>query len=432
MIKAQRLSIRLGNRLPFYYGWVIWGAATLGIIATAPGQSFTVSLFIDHFIADFGLDRTTVSSLYSLGTFIGALSLTWVGRKIDQYGNRRGTLVIAALFAVALSLWSSVGGIPGLLVGFIAIRGLGQGSLSLSSSTLIAQWFRYRRGFMMSLSLIAFALFQRFYVPWLQSILEIYDWRQVWPMLSLGVALLVLPLTWLLVRDRPEDMGLLPDGAVKEVDDSAAKFDDEDNWTLREAMRTPIFWVFIGARLLPPAWATGLILHQLSLFESLGHGPHVAAEVYGNMALITAGVSLIAGYIVDRWRPGRALTLQLVGLIGAMYMATFMFEGWQLLIYALSLGVVMGSGGAFDGAVWANLFGRKYQGSIRGFATTGMVAGSAIGPVIFSLNYDLAGNYETVLWLGIGLTAIAIILSLLVPEPGHRSESNVVEQHPAG
>ena len=91
---------RLVSASPVYYGWIVWMVALVGVICSAPGQSFSVSLFIDFFIEDFGLDRTTVSGLYGAGTFIASLSLTWVGRQLDRWGNRRMGTAIGAIFAV--------------------------------------------------------------------------------------------------------------------------------------------------------------------------------------------------------------------------------------------------------------------------------------------------------------------------------------------
>jgi len=222
----------LVNKSPVFYGWVIWGAATLSLLATSPGQSFSVSLFIDHYIADFNLSRTYVSGLYGVGTFLSALSLTWVGQQIDRHGNRIVSTLIAGLFAIALLACSLLTGPVSILISFIAIRGLGQGSLGLASSTSIAEWFQSRRGFVMGLSIVVFALFQRLYLPWLQRTIDITSWRQTWTLLGGGMALLVLPLTWFLMRDHPEDFGLRPDGGK-----NAEKVDtlqQENNFTLQD------------------------------------------------------------------------------------------------------------------------------------------------------------------------------------------------------
>src|SRR5688572_31315245 len=102
---APRYS-RLVNGSPVYYGWIVWCVATIGWIATSPGQAFSISLFVDSFVQDFGLDRTSISALFALGTLTGAVCLTWIGRCIDRYGNRKMAVVIAAAFAVALVAWS--------------------------------------------------------------------------------------------------------------------------------------------------------------------------------------------------------------------------------------------------------------------------------------------------------------------------------------
>lgn len=420
-------AAQLVRRSPIYYGWIIWVVATIGMLATAPGQSFTVSLFIDHFISDFSLDRTTVASIFGLGTALAALSLTWVGRQIDLYGNRRMSLIVIVLFAAALALWSLVAGPLGLLLGFIAIRGLGQGSLSLVNSTAIAQWFRRRRGRMMSLSIVAFGLFQSVYVPWLQSLLEIHNWRHVWLILAACVVGITLPLSWLLLRDRPEDFGLLPDGDSQSLNHETAgtPADLEDNWTLREALHTGIFWVFVMGRILSPAWGTGLIFHQISVFQSLGYDATTATQVYSLFTIISAGVSLIAGYLIDRFRPGHIMIAQISTMMAALAMAAVMTEAWMLVVYALAFGFTMGNGGVFDGSVWTNLFGRLHQGAIRGFVSTAMVMGTALGPVMFGISYDLSGSYTPVLLLGIGLAIIPLILSFFVKLPHHSPEITV-------
>jgi len=393
----------------------VWGIATLGLSATSPGQSFSVSLFIDHYIADFGLSRTTVSGLYGIGTFLAALSLTWVGRQIDRRGNRLAGTVIAGLFALALLACSLIMGPVTILISFIAIRGLGQGSLGLTSSTAIAEWFNARRGFVMGLSLVCFALFQRLYLPWLQSYIDAHSWRQSWLLLGGVVGVVVLPLTWLLMRDRPEDFGLWPDGTKEDV--ASQTPDSNGDWTLTEAMHTPIFWTFIAGRALSSAWGTGLIFHQISLFENLGHTPLKAAETFGYGALVIAASTLFAGWLIDRLRPNSVMALQLSGLMAANGLATSMTPEVLLLVYALTFGFFMGIGSVFDGTVWATLFGRKHQGTIRGFVATAMVAGTSIGPIVFGLAYDQLGSYNAVLWSGVVLAAVVSFLSLAAPQP---------------
>lgn len=405
---------------PVYYGWVVLFVAIIGIIATSPGQSFTVSLFMDSFIEDFGLSRTVVSALFSTGTFIGSLSLTFVGRMIDKYGNRKMAVVIAALFATVLVLFSFVNGPITLLFGFLGIRMLGQGSMGLVNTTVIVEWFKRLRGRVMSIVFVSFSLFQWAYVPFMQRQLEVIDWRTMWVYLGIAVASVTIPLAWIFMRNTPEEHGLLPDGddiRKKKKNDELALL--EDNWTLAEVLKNPTFWTFIFGRIISPAWGTGLILHQISIFAELGYSARVAAETYATITIMTALFSLIFGVLVDRLRPGVVMALQLGALIVSMILAMQMTTPILLWVYAISFGVMMGGGGVFDGAVWVNLFGRKHQGSIRGFVSTSMVTGTAIGPILFGLSLDVMGSYSPVLWLGVILATIGLIGALIMPLPQH-------------
>ena len=412
---------RLVAASPIYYGWIVWLVAVIGAICSSPGQSYSVSLFMDFFIEDFGLDRTTVSSLYGAGTFIASLSLTWVGRQIDHWGNRRMGSAIGLAFACILVLCSLINGPIMLFFAFIAIRGLGQGSLVLSSSTAVTNWFRFRRGRMMALLALALALFQGLYVNLLRLLLETMDWRQVYIVLGLGVAALAVPAFALLMRDKPEDHGLSPDNVSQESDDVLTP--DEDNWTLAEAIRTPMLWVLMLSRMLPSAWGTGLILHQVSLFAGLNHSAQVATETFALVSLFTAGASLLAGYLVDRLKASYIVVLQMLALFAATMLAMSMRDTPLLVAYALAFGLGMGIGYVFDGAVWPNLFGRKYQGQIRGFVYTATIIGSAIGPALFGLSYDYAGGYDLVLWLGAALCFVVLALAIVTPQPKRRAQA---------
>ena len=415
---------RLVAASPFFYGWVVWLVALIGSICSSPGQSFSVSLFMDFFIEDFGLDRTTVSGLYGAGTFVASLGLTWVGRRIDAIGNRRVGVAIGLLFAIVLALCSLINGPVMLFFAFAGMRGLGQGALTLVSTTAVANWFRQHRGRMMALLALAFALFQGLYVNLLRLLLETTDWRSVFVVLGFAVMALVVPAFGLLMRSRPEPYGLMPDNAAGGGNESNAdEGDNEDNWMLKEALRTPILWVFIAARILPSAWGTGLILHQVSIFAVLDHSAQVATETFAMISLFAAASALLAGYLIDRFKPSYVAALQMLALLCASALAMIMREPHQLIAYALAFGLGMGIGYVFDGAVWPNLFGRQFQGEIRGFVYTSSVIGSALGPALFGLSYDLSGGYQAVLWLGAGLCLLVLLAALLTPPPRRKAAS---------
>lgn len=87
-------------KTPFYYGWVVLVVAALGLFFSGPGQTYSVSIFIDHYISKFGWSRSLISSFYSIATLISGLILTFVGKYIDKLGHRKMTTIISVLFAL--------------------------------------------------------------------------------------------------------------------------------------------------------------------------------------------------------------------------------------------------------------------------------------------------------------------------------------------
>ncbi|MBC8170905.1 MAG: MFS transporter [Anaerolineae bacterium] len=410
------------DRSPVYYGWVVWLIATVGILTTTPAQNFTVAQFIDYMIRDFGIDRSTLSLLFSVGTLIGAFCLTWVGRRIDRHGNRLTGVAISSLFAIALVIFSMVTTPLMLMIVFIAVRGLGQGSLWLVNSTAISQWFSRRCGFMMSLTLLIFALFQMAYVPWLQYQLEVHDWREMWVFLGTIVGCITVPVTWALMRNRPEDFGLLPDG-IRNLDPEETRplSSDDLSWTLQEAKRTSIFWIFVFGRLIAPMLGSGLIFHQVSIFAVNGYSAEVTAHNYAIISIVNAVSSIICGLIVNRLKPHTLLAVQMLALIVTLLAAIVMSNPVMVVLFAVGCGVLFGSAGIFDGAVWSSLFGRQYQGTIRGFVVMITIVGAAIGPVIFGFSYDHLGSYTPALLLGVAMCLIALVLSMVARVPAPKS-----------
>ncbi len=418
------------NRSPVYYGWIVWLAATVAFSATMPGQTASISRFNEFWIAEFGLDnRSTISALYGVGTFIASLTLTFVGNRVDKHGTRFMSIVIGVLFVLALLYMSLVNNLAMLMVGFFLIRGLGQGSLFLIGSTAVANWFQRMRGRVMAFALIGFSLFQRWYIPFIQGLLETYGWRTVWLILAAGIAVIALPMLGLLLRETPELFGVLPDGdkPSKIRDEAMTDADDTDfpvgavpevNYPLRDVVRLPIFWVFAYGGMMSPAFLTGIIFHQESLFAGAGYDADVAAEWLANGLLLAGFATLLAGFLIDRLRPSYVRVLELAALASILVLSAFIGVGaWTLPLWAVLLAMSNGMGSVFDGAVYANLFGRRHLGEIRGFVQTLGVTGTAAGPLLLSLSFDATGTYTVSLLVGAVAVMVPMVAAFFVTQP---------------
>jgi len=125
--------------------------AALAYFFSGPGQTYSISIFIDHYIENFGWSRSLVSTLYSAGTLVSGLILTFMGKNIDKFGHRK-MIVIISIFLGLAAVWMSFVSTPVmLLIGFFLMRFFGQGSLGLWPQTLVPHWFRSKRGLAMSI-----------------------------------------------------------------------------------------------------------------------------------------------------------------------------------------------------------------------------------------------------------------------------------------
>ncbi len=421
----------LVHRFPFFYGWVIAVVATLGIIMTNPGQTPVISIFIDRFIEDLAISRSLISTLYLVGTVIGGLTLSLWGRQIDRRGSRIMTGVIAALLGLACFYMRFVQNAVMLGFGFVLLRMLGQGGLSLVSRNVINQWWVRRRGLVIGVTGVAASLVGMGLFPnVVHALLERYQWSTTYTILGGALVFGMVPIALLLLRDRPEPFGLHPDGEPlgdEEEADADASGDANPqslkpsrDWTLESAIRTPAFWVVAASFFASAMLGTGLFFHMVDIFDSRGLGPDVAAAVYAPISVTSAVVYLGAGYLADRLPMRYLMSASMVALTLVMVMAQLFNSVPLAIAYGILTGVNSGLSQTIGSVVWADYFGRRHLGAIAGFASTISVIGSALGPLPLGLARDLLGDYSTALLIEAALPIALAIANLAIGRPTRR------------
>ena len=401
---------KLVEATPFYYGWVILAIGTLGGIMTSPGQTYAFSAFLDHFIADLGLSRSLVSTLYTVGTLTASFVLPFVGRQFDLRGARLLTVVVSLLLGLACIYMSLVRNAVMLGIGFFLLRQLGQGSLSLVSRNVINIWWVRRRGLVMGIGGVAGALLSGLFPYIINTLIPLYGWRWTYVALGASLILFMLPLGWIFVRDRPEDHGLQPDGAVAAGDDGAAAEGPlENNWTRAQALRTPVFWLVSAGLASMSMLNTGLTFHLFSVFEDSGLSSAVAASVFVPIAATGAVVQLLGGLAIGRIPIRFLLALSLLLMALNLVLAPALDSLGMAYFFGLCMGIQGGLEAIVSGVIFANFFGRRHLGSIVGLASTLLVAASALGPMPIGVARDLLGGYGAVLN---GFAAVPLALSV--------------------
>ncbi len=400
---------------PVPYAWVVLGAAMATMIMTIPGQTVGVSVFLDPIIDDLGLSRSVVSGLYTVGTLLGSLSLPFIGRFVDRRGPRLSVGLIAAAFAAACVLMSGVTGLVTLAIGFVLIRALGQGSLSLVSQHVVALWFVRRRGFAIGLLGLGMATATAFVPGLLESLASAVGWRSSYAILAAVVAAVALPLGVAFFRGQPEAYGQVPDGARARAGTPPPP-PRESNLSLAQARRTGAFWIVAAGDMAIAALSTGLIFHHFDILQLAGVDRAEAATVFVPIGLVSAAATLAAGVLLDRVPPRFVLAAMLAAQAAALVLATVVGPGGALL-YGATLGIASGIRGAVSGSTYAYYFGRRHIGAIKGFATTLNVAGTAIGPLLFAIGRDLTGTYAGVLIASAAVPTLLAAVSLRIRPP---------------
>ncbi|ANU23747.1 MFS transporter [Planococcus donghaensis] len=410
---------------PFYYGWVIVILAGLSHFFSGPGQTYSNAIFIDYYIEEFGWSRSTVSGIYSSATLLAGFLLFIIGRMIDKVGARKMAIAVSLILAAASIFNSFVVNWVMLFMGFFAIRLFGQGSMTLVPNALVPQWFIQKRGRALGLAalggMIGSAAFPLINV-WL---IEAYGWRTTWQILGASILVIFTPLAYFFIRNRPEDIGLLPDnGPSAREEDRQKPLSSDISWTVKEAKKTRSFWLLLFCVVVPALVNTGMTFHLVSIFSIQSLAPETAATVLSLMAIIGFPVTFLAGYLLDKIRVQWMLAFVFVGEIASIFLLkeADLFSG--AILFAVVWGFMLGIERVTLSVVWPNYFGRQYLGSITGISMAFMVVGSALGPLPFGLFYDFFGGYKEVLWAIMIFPLLGIVAALLANPPEKKEIEN--------
>ncbi|NNL96655.1 MAG: MFS transporter [Acidimicrobiia bacterium] len=398
-----------------FVGWRIVVLATITAAMTGPGQTIGVSVFVDPLIEDLSLTRSQVSTAYLIGTLLGALALPSVGHWVDRLGARRAMTFIGLGFGAGLTAMSGVGGFVTLAIGFTLIRWLGQGSLSLVSTVAVTHWFERRRGVVFGVMMTAVSALMALTPVLLNLAIEAYSWRTAWLLAAAAVWLVVVPIGYFGIVDRPAHVGQHVDGdpVPPLADDSMAV----RSHSRREAVGESRFWLLSLTVATTAMLVTALNFHQISILGEAGLTATEAATMFLPQVIGAILAGLAVGALSDRIAV-RFLLAASMGLLAAALMLIQIVEpGWQVVLYAVTLGAAAGAQRPLAATVFPRWFGLANIGAIQGVSTFIGVGSSAIGPVAFSVARSGIGEYRTTALLFAVVPLLIGIASLTVTEP---------------
>jgi MFS family permease len=398
------------TRLPFFYGWVIVVVVliTMGIAVNA---RTAFSLLFPPILDEFGWPRGVTAGAFSFGFIVSAILSPALGKLMD----RRGPLIVNELGVVLISIGLMLATFVQQPWQLYATLGLlvGSGSVCLGytgQGLFLPNWFVRNRGLAMSLAFSGVGVGSMILLPWLQVLITRAGWRSACLALGIVVLALLLPLN-LLVRRRPEDVGLHPDGASSAhaaANDRSANIVDHDwvaiDWTLGKAVRTARFWwIAVGYFWALFVWYA-VQVHQTKYLAEIGFSPAIAAWALGGVSLAGIPGQIALGHLSDSigrefvWTIGSlgfTVTFILLLLLRASPTPTLLY----LMIAAqgaLGYGIT-----SVIGAIPAEIFQGRHYGTIFGTLMLASIAGGAAGPWLTGVLHDASGSYTSAFWISI-------------------------------
>ena len=417
-MKRNHLAKKINKVL--FYGWVIIAFSALATFFSSPGQTYSISAFIDSYIEEFGFSRTLISTIYSVATVISGTLLVFMGKAVDRFGQRIMLIIAGIMLSLACLFNSFIINIPMIFFGFFFLRYFGQGSLSLIPGSLVPQWFVKHRALAISLlslgNIVGNMLAPRINIYFITT----YGWNTAWRVWSLLLIVLFVPLMWIFIVNKPENIGLLPDNSpVKsQLDiDNELELTALSSFTLNGALKTKEFW-FVGIiSMISPMISTGMMFHMYSILSGKGISATSTAGIIGLVALPGLIMPIIASTIIDKFRSKYIIFTTLLFIALDLVLMLFVNSIIMASIFLIIYGFFSNVQNITLNVIWVRYFGRLHLGSIRGAATVFSVIGSAFGTVPFGLSYDMTGSYANA-FIGMAIaTCIGMVMALSIKKP---------------
>jgi OFA family oxalate/formate antiporter-like MFS transporter len=434
----DRLVRRLANGR-VYYGWYIVGVVlATGIPRVGLNGSF-FGIFLKPMSEEFGWTRAETTGAVTIGTLIAAGLAFGLGRVLDRFGPRwmmAGGLALLAASYFGLARVNS-------LLAFYAIYPVGRSMMQSATGhtlmyALVSKWFIRRRATAISAATMGGYIGGVLLAPVTQAIIDSSGWRDAWTFFGVLTLVIALFPAILLLRRIPEDLGLLPDGDLREsvevasagstvdthperVATEAPKPVEELSLRLGEAMRTPTFWFLTLMITVNSVATTGITFHMVPHYSDVGISDAAAA---GSISFLTIGAIasvFVWGFFADRMGAKRVLLV----VIGTLWLGALLVANATTAMTAYISAGVFGLGmagyGLLSEVVWADFFGREHLGSIRGVTMMFQLMGNASGSLIAAFLFDWRGDYGSAFNVILVLFAVSFLMLVLSKRPRLRT-----------
>jgi MFS family permease len=384
-----------------FYGWTmlatLWGIVflNLGFPAYGPAVINPAMARVE------GLNRETLGNMLAVYMIMSGLPGPLVAWSINRLGVRK-TLLLGSCFTIAGSLLMAtvVTTGPGAMLcyGLLVGSGVATGAVMAAQAGL-ARWFVRRRSLALSVLYSAGAIGGFVAAPLLDWLISATGtWRAGWWLLA-ALSTTAAGIALVFVRERPEDLGQLADGFGppladgQKPADTRPKFVSRREWTFREAVRHPSYWLLLGSLIGGSGGYTLFLAHGVVHLQDLGHSARIGAWAVGIVTISGLIAKLILATFGDRIDP-RYIYALFVAVFGAgLVIVVNAHALWQVFLFAICIGIGFGGGVVCLMAVLSNYFGTGAFASLAGLAIAINTTLSAIAPKVAGRLFDQGIGY---------------------------------------
>ncbi len=420
----------------FYYGWVIVACAWLANFTTTSANPLVFSFFLFPMAETLGVQPSDLVWGITIRSVAGGLFAPYLGRIIDRHGSRWPGTLAGVIVGATLIGFSTISNIWMLYALFFVSGLTGFSIFGGNVLTIVppANWFVAKRGRAISIAgsgqlvgSAASAIAAAYFIRW-------FGWQNAWAIFGVIAFLGVTPAYAIFMRRRPEDLGLLPDGAsAEEAAAIAAKptavverGKERYEFTVGEAMRTPVLWLHVAAFTIMLMVISPFLLFRNHYWQELGFSPELIAIGIALDPFTVAIMSIAMGVVAER------VPIRYVGAFGGLWRLLGMLPltlgaTWpaSVLVHNFVWGIGSGTTSVFQTLMIPDYFGRAHQGAIRGAVTPVMVIVGSLGGPLGGYLLAAGMSYSMFFWgifAAVGLASASILLQA-PPKPPARLQA---------
>ncbi len=384
----------------FYGWWILTVSSLLGMFGNGAISS-GFPRFFEPIRQDLGISYASMSLVFSLARAEGGMGGPLVGWAVDKFGARPLVLCGGLTAGIGLMLLSRADSYWELVILFAGVVSIGKtAGLGQTLMAAVNQWFIRRRALALSTLMTAFAGGGAFVVLLLDLGISQLGWRGTVFYTGLFITLLTLPVAFIL-RSRPEDMGLRPDGdaplgAANPGGRARPAPAEERNFTVRQAMRTTTFWMMLAGVITRVSATNAVIIHIFPILELKGLDSTEASAYVSGMFFLAIPLRFLLGVAGGRFSSRKMLfwgmNLGAVGLFGLWGLPGMA----GVIVFILGLAVVEGIT-SVNWLMLGDYFGRSRFASLMGAMSVFHNVGLFIAPIFAGWVRDSTDSYGLVL-----------------------------------